>query len=58
MIQFNPTTDLDYFCNIVDIDFSELKGGITKKLLEKYKPKRESNIVKPLDRISDSRNAA
>ena len=58
MIQFNPTTDLDYFCNIVDIDFSEFKGGITKKLLEKYKPKRESNIVKPLDRISDSRNAA
>ena len=58
MIQFNPTTDLDYFCNIVDNDFSDFRGGITKKLLEKYKPKRESNIVKPLDRISDSRDAA
>ena len=58
MIQFNPTTDLDYFCNIADNNFSDLRGGITKKLLEKYKPKREINIVKPLDRISDSRDAA
>ena len=58
MIQFNPTTDSDYFYNIADNNFSELRGGITKKLLEKYKPKRESNIVKPLGRISDSRDAA
>ena len=58
MIKFNPTTDHEYFCDILDNNFSDWRGGITKKLLEKYKPKRESNIVKPLDRISDSRDAA
>ena len=58
MIQLNPTNDPGYFCNILDNNLSNLKGGITKKLLEKYKPKREYNIVKPLDRISDSRDAA
>ena len=58
MIQLNPTTDLDYFCNIIDNNFSDFRGGITKKLLEKCKLKRKSNIVKPLDRISDSRDAA
>ena len=58
MIQFNPTTDPDYFCNIIDNNFCDFREGITKKLLEKYKPKIKSNIVKPLDIISDSRDAA
>ena len=58
MILLNPKTDLDYFCNIVDNNVSDFTGEIIKKLLEKYKPKRENNIVKPLDRILDSRDAA
>ena len=58
MIQFNPKTDLEYFYNISDNNLNNLRGGITKKLLEKYKPKRESNILKPLDRIFDRIDAA
>ena len=58
MIQFNPKTDLKYFCNINDNNLNNLRGGITKKLLEKYKPKRENNILKPLDRIFDRGDAA
>ena len=58
MIQFNPKPDLEYFCNISDNNLNNLRGGITKKLLEKYKPKRENNILKPLNRIFDRSDAA
>ena len=58
MNQFNPKTDLKYFCNISDTNLNNLRGGITKKLLEKYKPKRENNILKPLDRIFNRSDAA
>ena len=58
MNQLNPKTDLKYFYNISDNNLNNLRGGITKKLLEKYKPKREINIVKPLDRIFDRSDAA
>tara|TARA_B100000214_G_C23896534_1_gene594380 strand:+ start:277 stop:453 length:177 start_codon:yes stop_codon:yes gene_type:complete len=57
----NPITRSPEFPNnfyIIDNDLSHLNHGITKKLLEKYKPKKKHNKVKTSERISNVRDAA
>ena len=57
----NPTTfppNLTNIHNIIDNDLSDSQQSITKKLLEKYKPKIKGFKVKPTGRVLDVRDAA
>tara|TARA_Y100001968_G_C19204704_1_gene641722 strand:+ start:249 stop:425 length:177 start_codon:yes stop_codon:yes gene_type:complete len=55
------TTSSPDFTNIYDIidkDLNDSDKGITKQLLEKYKPRRHSCKPKPIKEVIDLREAA
>ena len=58
MNPINPITDpMEISMNIYN-NSCDPGQGVIEKLLEKYKPKRKLNIVKPIDRILDIKEAA